>query len=180
MIYPTADTTFIEDFAYHPHQEFRKSDVVKFYPPFYDNERLAYFTDAEDAPPPLPPPPRQRIGGGGKPGLLHTALLTTFFFSAFMAYFEECDATVVGAQMPQPFASEDATFFAAPPTQGLVVPQHPFHLYDDFTVDFYEDPGPEDFEIDFNDKTAIRIRAFRALRGEIESEMLTDRQYVAD
>ncbi len=173
-------TTFIEDFNYAAHQHFLKSDVDKFYPPSYGENRLAHFETKDDATPPQPPPPRQRIGGGRKPSFLHTALLTTFFFSAFMAYFEECDATVVGAQMPQPFASEDATFFAAPPAQGLVVPQHPFHLYDDFTVDFYEDPGPEDFEIDFNDKTAIRIRAFRALRGEIESEMLTDRfEYVA-
>ena len=130
--------------------------------------------------PPQPPPPRQRIGGGRKPSLLHTALLTTLFFSAFMAYVEECDATAATAQLAQPFAYEDACIFAAPPAQGLVVPQHPY-TFDDYPVDFYEDPRPVSNEIDFNDKTAIRIRAFRALRGEIISEMLDDRfQHVAD
>ncbi|KAK3239862.1 hypothetical protein CYMTET_50239 [Cymbomonas tetramitiformis] len=102
------ETTFIEDFNYAPHQHFRKSDVDKFYPPYYDENRLAYFETEEDAAPPQPPPPRQRIGGGRKPSLLHTALLTTFFFSAFMAYVEECDATAATAQLAQPFAYEDA------------------------------------------------------------------------
>ncbi|KAK3253424.1 hypothetical protein CYMTET_37314 [Cymbomonas tetramitiformis] len=176
------DATFVKDFSYAPHQHFRKSEIDKFYPPFYDETRLAHFeTDDEDEDaPPQPPPPRQRIGGGRKPSLLHTALLTTFFFSAFMAYVEECDATTATAQLAQPFAYEDACIVAAPPAQGLVVPQHPY-TFDDYPVDFYEDPGPVSNEIDFNDKTAIRIRAFRALRGEIESEMLFDRfQHVAD
>ena len=166
------DATFIEDFTYAPHQHYRKSEIDKFYPPFYDENRLAYFETKDDATPPQPPPPRQRIGGGGKAGLLHTALLTTFFFSAFMCYIEECDATAATAQLAQPFAYEDACIVAAPPTQGLVVPQHPY-TFDDYPVDFYEDPGPVRNEIEYNDNAAIRIRAFRALRGEIESGCLT-------
>ena len=113
--------------------------------------------------------------------MLHTALLATFFFSAFMCVFEECDATAVTAQLAQPFAYEDAYVFAAPPAQGLVVPQHPYDTFEDYPVDFDEDPGPGRNEIDFYDNWAIRIRAFRALRGEIESEMLYDRfPHVAD
>ena len=88
-----------------------------------------------------------------------------------MCYIEECDATAATAQLAQPCAYEDAYFFAAPPAQGLVVPQHPYDAFVDYPVDFDEDPGPGRDAIDFYDNWAIRIRAFRALRGEIESEM---------
>ena len=63
---------------------------------------------------------------------------------------------------------------------GLVVSYDDYIAFDAATEDFYEDPGPGRNEIANYDETAIRIHAFRALRGEIESEMLTDRQYVAD
>ena len=52
-----------------------------------------------------------------------------------------------------------------------MVSQHAYDAFDTFPEDFYEDPGPGRNEIESYDKLAIRIRAFRALRGEIESEM---------
>ncbi|KAK3234279.1 hypothetical protein CYMTET_55462 [Cymbomonas tetramitiformis] len=158
--------SFVEDFTYPP---VRSSEIDKFYPPYYKDTDFAYFEAEDIAAPPQPPPPRQRIGGGGRVGLLHTALLTTFFFSAFMYYVEECDATAVTAQLAQPSAYEHACDFATPPAQGLVVSQHAYDVFDAFPEDFYEDPGPGNTEIDVYDNLAIRIRAFRALRGVIES-----------
>ncbi|KAK3252620.1 hypothetical protein CYMTET_38081 [Cymbomonas tetramitiformis] len=106
--------SFVEDFVYRP--PVRSSEIDKFYPPYYENNSLAYFEDI--AAPPQPPPPRQRIGGGGRVGLLHTALFATFFFSAFMCVIEECDATAVDVQLAQPLAYEHACGFATPPAQG--------------------------------------------------------------
>ncbi len=139
--------SFVEDFVYRPPS--RSSDIDKFHPPFYKTNSLAYFEPEDIATPPQPPPPQQkRIGGGGRVGLLHTALLTTFFFSAFMCAIEECDATAVTVQLAQPLTLEHACDFATPPAQGLVVSQHAYDAFDAFPEDFYEDPGPGNNEIE--------------------------------
>ena len=112
--------------------------------------------------------------------MLHTALLSTLFFCTFMFLTDECDATAVTAQLAQPLTSEIACDFATPTAQGLVVSQHALDAYDAFTEDFYEDPGPGNNEIENYDNLSFRIRAFRALRGEIESEMLYRFPHVVD
>ena len=69
---------------------------------------------------------------------------------------------------------------ATPPAQGLVVSQYDIVAFDAATEDFYEDPGPGRSEIEVTEDLYFRIRAFRALRGEIESEMLHRFPHVVD
>ncbi|KAK3287847.1 hypothetical protein CYMTET_4661 [Cymbomonas tetramitiformis] len=88
------DATFIEDFSYAPHQHFRKSEIDKFYPP------LLLRRDWRLASPTSRPRTRmlRRSHRHLARGLVVAAspacstpppLLTTLFFSAFMAYVEE-------------------------------------------------------------------------------------------
>ncbi|KAK3277581.1 hypothetical protein CYMTET_14422 [Cymbomonas tetramitiformis] len=162
---------------------FHDTDVLGGYSYFgkaYDAFNASYKNEDATTTPPQPPPPRQRIGGGRKIGLLQTALLSNLFFCAFVFLTDDCDATAVTAQLAQPLTYAIDYDVATPPAQGLVVSQHDILAYDASTEDFYEDPGPGRSEIENNDDVYFRIRACRALRGEIESEMLYRFPHVVD
>ncbi|KAK3290082.1 hypothetical protein CYMTET_2550 [Cymbomonas tetramitiformis] len=161
---------------------YRDPDTLGGYSYLQDPTAYDAFYDSleRDATPPQPPPPRQRVGGGRKIGLLQTALLSTLFFCTFLFLTDECDATVVAAQFAQPLHTEIDFDVATPPAQGLVVSPYEIVGFDAATEDFYEDPGPGGHEIEAAEDLLIRIRAFRALRGEIESEMQNRFPHVVD